>query len=164
MKDPPSWISAECIPNGFEWKDPSKIQVGEIFHLLNHWRDWQDKGLDPLIWVLTCPLFQDVEDPSKHMQTLQQARVPQMEDSDEEVFVLPSSSDLDQGDDGFGDNESLEESASAGNSSDNAEDINLDVESPHWHISHPLEDSSCEHHIHFIDFELITFTSCGSTG
>jgi hypothetical protein len=31
VKDPSSWISAECVPDGFVWKDPSKIQIGEVF-------------------------------------------------------------------------------------------------------------------------------------
>src|ERR1700691_2123812 len=95
VKDPSSWISEECFPTGFEWNNPSKIQVGEIFRLLDHWRDRQDKSLDPLIWVPTCPLFQGAEDPATRGQTLQKTRVQQLPDSDEEVFILPSSEDSD---------------------------------------------------------------------
>ena len=61
MKDPTSWIEEECIPDGFEWRDPSKIPKEEVFHLLDHWRAHQAQGLKPLIWVPTCPLFQNTE-------------------------------------------------------------------------------------------------------
>ena len=61
MRDPTSWIDEECIPDGFEWKDPSKIHKAEIFHLLDHWRAHQDEGLKPLIWEPTSPLFKDTE-------------------------------------------------------------------------------------------------------
>lgn len=49
MKDPTSWIKEECIPDGFEWKDQSKIHKEEIFHLLDHWTAHQAEGLEPLI-------------------------------------------------------------------------------------------------------------------
>ncbi|KAH9012464.1 hypothetical protein EDB84DRAFT_1569213 [Lactarius hengduanensis] len=39
----------ECIPKEFVWKDPSKIQIGEIFRLLCHWKERQDQGIGPLI-------------------------------------------------------------------------------------------------------------------
>jgi hypothetical protein len=66
VKDPYSWISKECVPHEFEWKDPSKIQIAEIFRLLYHWRDRQDQSLEPLIWLPTCPVLQDTEGPSRH--------------------------------------------------------------------------------------------------
>ncbi|KAH8983595.1 hypothetical protein EDB86DRAFT_3085260 [Lactarius hatsudake] len=59
VKDPSSWIFDDCIPKDFVWKDPSKIQIGEVFHLLYHWKERQDQGLGPLMWVPTSPLFQD---------------------------------------------------------------------------------------------------------
>jgi hypothetical protein len=31
VKDPSSFIGEECTPDGFEWKDPSKIRIGEVF-------------------------------------------------------------------------------------------------------------------------------------
>ncbi|KAH9172395.1 hypothetical protein EDB89DRAFT_1906250 [Lactarius sanguifluus] len=49
VKDPSSWIIDECTPDHFEWKDPSKIQIGEVFHILDHWRHRQDQGIGPLI-------------------------------------------------------------------------------------------------------------------
>ncbi|KAH8978646.1 hypothetical protein EDB86DRAFT_3151891 [Lactarius hatsudake] len=59
VKDPSSWIFDDCIPKDFVWKDPSKIQIGEVFRLLYHWKERQDQGLGPLMWVPTSPLFQD---------------------------------------------------------------------------------------------------------
>jgi hypothetical protein len=152
VKDPSSWISEECFPTGFEWKDPSKIQVGEIFRLLDHWRDRQDKGVNPLIWLPTCPLFQDAEDPVTHGQTLQKARVQQEHDSDEEVFILPSSEESDQEEDESNDNKSFEEDppASASDSFHDGESIDSDGDSPPMHISHPIERSSCEHCVCFV--------------
>ncbi|KAI9436915.1 hypothetical protein H4582DRAFT_2058387 [Lactarius indigo] len=41
-------IYEECIPYDFEWKDPSKIQIDEVFHLLDHWWDRQDQESPPL--------------------------------------------------------------------------------------------------------------------
>ncbi|KAI9429894.1 hypothetical protein H4582DRAFT_2064504 [Lactarius indigo] len=41
--DPSAWIDEECIPYDFEWKDPSKIRIDEVFRLLDHWRDRQDQ-------------------------------------------------------------------------------------------------------------------------
>src|ERR1700761_638815 len=57
IKDPMSWMTAECIPGGFEWRDPSKIPVGEVFCLLDHGRDHGDQGLEPCVWVQTLSLF-----------------------------------------------------------------------------------------------------------
>ena len=100
IKDPTSWIIAECIPDGFEWKDPSKIQVGEIFRLLDHWRDREDQGLDPLAWVLTSPLFKNTDRSSKDEQAFQSAKALDPHDSDEEVFVLSDSDAFDEEEDG----------------------------------------------------------------
>ena len=33
-----SWIEPECVPDGFQWANPSKICVGDIFPLFAHWR------------------------------------------------------------------------------------------------------------------------------
>ena len=96
IKDPTSWILAESIPDGFEWKDPSKIQVGEVFRLLDHWRDRGDQGLEPLSWVPTSPLFKHTDPSSKPVQTFRTAQVLDPHDSDEEVFVLPDSDELDE--------------------------------------------------------------------
>lgn len=56
-EDPSSWIEPECVPDGFQWADPSKIRIGEIYRLLEHWRGRQQQRLTPLIWVTSCPLL-----------------------------------------------------------------------------------------------------------
>jgi hypothetical protein len=37
-KNPSSWIRPECAPDGFQWADPSKIRINDVFSLLDHWR------------------------------------------------------------------------------------------------------------------------------
>ncbi|KAH9038255.1 hypothetical protein EDB85DRAFT_1888104 [Lactarius pseudohatsudake] len=100
-KDPSSWISNECIPNGFEWKDPSKIQIGEVFHLLNYWRERQDQ-----------------EDPPRRGQSVRKAKIQQSPVSDEEHFVLPHSQDFDQEDEETSINKSSDDSPNDNDSSD----------------------------------------------
>jgi hypothetical protein len=102
VKDPSAWMDKGSIPFAFDWKDPSKIQVGEIFRLLDHWRDREAQGLIPLVWVPTSPLFQDAEVSQKKVRKVRQARTLQAQkpnSDEEETFELPSSSsDDDQGD------------------------------------------------------------------
>ncbi len=57
---PNAWIKPECTPNGFTWADPSKIRIGDIFLLLEHWRERQRQRLSPLIWLTSCPVLRDV--------------------------------------------------------------------------------------------------------
>jgi hypothetical protein len=57
-QDPSSWIKSECVPDGFQWADPSKIRIGDVFRLLEHWRLRQANHLKPLIWVSSCPLLE----------------------------------------------------------------------------------------------------------
>lgn len=99
VRNPTAWIIEDCIPPGFEWKDPSKIQIGEIFRLLDHWTVRQDEGLDALVWVASCPLLQNAQEPRKRLRRLQKARVSEGQESDEEIFDLPSSGDPDDADD-----------------------------------------------------------------
>lgn len=121
VKDPSAWIDKACIPYGFKWKDPSKIQIGEVFRLLDHWKDREAQDLIPLIWVPACPLFQDVEELQKKRRNVRQARTLQPEDSDEEVFHLPSSGDLDHEDDEFDTHDYLDKSSTKPDSSDDGE-------------------------------------------
>jgi hypothetical protein len=100
IKDPSSWMIAECIPDGFEWKDPSKIHVGEVFRLLDHWRDREDQGLEPLAWVPTSSLFKNTDTSSMGVRTFRHGKALDPHDSDEEVFVLPDSDELDDVKDG----------------------------------------------------------------
>jgi hypothetical protein len=58
-QDPPSWIEPECAPDGFQWADPSKIRIREIYRLLEHWRERQRQRLNPLIWVTSCSFFRN---------------------------------------------------------------------------------------------------------
>ena len=57
--DPSSWIESECVPDGFQWADPSKIRVRDILILFEHWRERKRQHLSPLIWVATCPLLRN---------------------------------------------------------------------------------------------------------
>ena len=57
--DPSSWVEAECIPDGFQWADPSKIRIADVFKLFEHWRERKRQHLTPLIWVATCPLLRN---------------------------------------------------------------------------------------------------------
>ena len=47
--DPAAWIYEECYPPGFNWADPSKIQINEVFKLFNHWRQRKQSRLAPII-------------------------------------------------------------------------------------------------------------------
>jgi len=67
--DPTAWIDEECYPPGFQWADPSKIQVGQVFYLLDHWRQRQESGLTPLIWNPSCELLADAEQQSEHVRS-----------------------------------------------------------------------------------------------
>src|SRR5882757_2627843 len=148
-KDPSSWISAECFPRDFGWKDPSHIQVGEVLRLLNYWRDRQVQGLDPLIWVQSSALFEDVVGSSRQVRTVRQARAQQhIQDSDEEVFVLPSSGSSDEEDVRSDDNDPSDESLSARSSSnsENEGSMNSDVG--------PRPMLECEHHIYLLTLSL----------
>ncbi|KAH9018652.1 hypothetical protein EDB85DRAFT_1897084 [Lactarius pseudohatsudake] len=91
VKDPSSWILDDCTPEEFVWKDPSKIQIGEVFRLLSHWSDRQDQGLGPLMWVPTSPLFRDVKHPRRHRRHLRHAQ--QSNASDQESFNLSNYGD-----------------------------------------------------------------------
>jgi hypothetical protein len=83
--DPTSWINEECYPSGFQWADPSKIRVGQVFDLLGHWRQREAAGLSPLIWNHTCDLLADVEPRSTCAQDRRQ-RPSDEDDSEEEDF------------------------------------------------------------------------------
>jgi hypothetical protein len=66
--NPTSWIIVDCMPDGFEWKDLSKIQIDNIYRLLDHWKACQDSGLELLVWASTGPLFQDNNKTAKNLQ------------------------------------------------------------------------------------------------
>jgi hypothetical protein len=107
VTNPTSWIIADCMPDGLEWKDPSKIQIDDIYCLLDHWKACQDSRLELLVWASTGPLFQDNNKTAKNLQASQHTHTLQPPDSDEEVFVLPDSDDIDL--DNEGDHSHLED-------------------------------------------------------
>ncbi|KAI9430604.1 hypothetical protein H4582DRAFT_2063619 [Lactarius indigo] len=127
--DPSAWIDEECIPYDFEWKDPSKIRIDEVFCLLDHWRDRQDQGIDPLMWVPTCPLFNDTKQPTIHKRNIRRAQPKQSDGSDEESFDLHYNEDSNpQGDKT---DDSLDESSVH----DEPSDHSWAAESPPLHCS-----------------------------
>ncbi|KAF8271899.1 hypothetical protein EI94DRAFT_1697896 [Lactarius quietus] len=68
-KDPTAWIYEECYPPGFQWADPSKIRVNEVFRLFDHWRQWKQSGFNPIIWNPSCEIMADIERPVRRKQT-----------------------------------------------------------------------------------------------
>ena len=138
MKEPTSWIKKECILDGFEWKDPSEIQKEAVFCLLDHWRAHQAQGLEPLIWVPTCPLFKDAEKTAKHVWAIRQAKALQPPpDSDEEVFVLPSSDDIDlEEEDGQDDHGHSGQSSSPHDLSDDGQAMSADSPGSDVHMGY----------------------------
>jgi hypothetical protein len=136
--EPSSWIEKECTPDGFEWKDPSKIRIGEIHRLLDHWRDRIDRGLEGLIWVPSCPLFQDEDRAPAHGRRLRQAITLPQDNSDEEVFILPQSDEIEQDEYGSNDDEHSYRSSQVRDPFDEAP---MDTSN----ASHPQEYSSCKY-------------------
>ena len=57
IADPTAWIDENCYPLGFQWADPSKIRVGQVFQLLDHWRQRKADGHEPLIWNPSCDVL-----------------------------------------------------------------------------------------------------------
>jgi hypothetical protein len=99
-KDPPSFLLEECYPKDFEWMHPSKIRIGEAFRLLDHWRSRIDNRQEPLIWVTSSKLFENVHRPLPQARTSRQHPV-QVESSDGERFSLPHSSEIDEDEDTY---------------------------------------------------------------
>jgi hypothetical protein len=145
VKDPASWMMAECIPDGFEWKDPSKVQVGEVFRLLDHWRDREDQGLQPLVWLPSSPLFVDTKQSNRHAQSIRQAAALEPQDSEEEVFVLPHSDEFDEeNDDSITHNQSYQSPSVLASSDDSG--ALMELEPPVMQLSDPTESSSGKSH------------------
>lgn len=165
IQEPTAWISEDCTPPGFKWKDPSKIQIGEIYRLLDHWKDRQAQGLDPLIWVPSCPLLQNAQKPHQRWRSLQQARASQEQASDEENFDLPSSGDPDNADDA--DDES-DENRQEDNIPDGPGSGDSEMDSPIVHSTHDNRMGSgmydahiTAHHISHIPLQSLWSTAIG---
>ena len=142
--DPSSWIEKECTPEGFEWKDPSKIRIGEIHRLLDHWRDCIARGLQGLIWVPTCPLFQDEDNAPVQRRQFRQAIALPEDNSDDEVFILPQSDEVEEDEYDSNDEKLTYRSSPVHLPS---EERVMDASN----ASHPHEYSSCEYFILFFD-------------
>ncbi|KAH9007560.1 hypothetical protein EDB84DRAFT_1447435 [Lactarius hengduanensis] len=86
--NPTAWIHEECYPSGFPWADPSKIKVGDVFSLLDHWRQRKRDGLLPLIWNPSCELLSDAVQKPKQVRNpthgLRDSPSDRSDDGDEE--------------------------------------------------------------------------------
>ena len=134
-EDPSSWIKPECVPDGFQWADPSKIRIGDVFRLLDHWRTRKQNHLEPLIWVSSCPLLEDVEHQSEHCGGQEQSS--------------ESSSDSDSDTDSTSDHETHSNSEDGFSpSSDNGTHPNSEKHSSSSsdHGPHPNSSSSSSEH------------------
>lgn len=141
----------DCIPQVFEWKDPSKIQIEEVFHLLDHWRACQNRGLDPLIWASTCPLFKDSENITKNVQATRQVRALRPSDSEEEIFSLPDSDEIDSEGNGSNNNHSQEPTQHYDASADE-QALFMDTPRDDVEMDHPdnnMSGKSCPDHVRF---------------
>jgi hypothetical protein len=81
-EDPSLWIRPECFPTDFPWGDPSKIRVGDVFRLLEHWEQRREQHLKPLIWASTCPILADVDRSSSSEHTSGQSSTDDSDRSD----------------------------------------------------------------------------------
>jgi len=99
IKEPLKWLKKRCYPKHFQWTDPSKIRIAETFKLIDHWRERISHGREPLIWVKTSTLFQDVQGGSRQARAIRLGG-PVVQESSEENFDLPSSSDEEEDDEG----------------------------------------------------------------
>jgi hypothetical protein len=82
--DPSAWIEEECYPSGFQWADPSKIRVAQVFQLLDHWRQREKAGLTPLIWNPECDLLANGEQRSERIRRLRQSNLSSDHDEEED--------------------------------------------------------------------------------
>ena len=162
MSNPTLWIVADCTPDRFEWKDPSKIQIEEVFRLLDHWRARQGMGLDPLIWASTCPLFQDAEKIAKNTRAGQQARALQPPDSDEEVFILPDGDDIDL-DSNSSHHNRYEDAPQYSNASSDEQALSADTPGNDNDVDSTMSGKSHSFHIYF-DIIVSTALCCTISG
>ncbi|KAI9437877.1 hypothetical protein BJY52DRAFT_1229989 [Lactarius psammicola] len=133
-QDPTSWIKPECVPDGFQWADPSKLRIGDVFDLLKHWRQRKQDHLEPLIWVSSCPLLKDVKQPSKHHQAPKRRQghdtnVGGPNDSSDSESSSTSSSDDPSSSDA--NHSALPNSDDNSTEDEESENFNLEVSPPH---------------------------------
>jgi hypothetical protein len=111
--------------------------------LLDHWRDRIDQGIPALVWVPTCPLFQDDDDASDVGRSFRRAVALAEDESDEEVFILPQSDDIDEEESGSNDHEHSYGSPPLHDPFEGVVDAT--------NASHQDDNIPCEHFVHFID-------------
>jgi hypothetical protein len=92
MADPSAWIQEDCYPSGFQWADPSKIRVGQVFCLLDHWRARHDAGLDPLIWNSSCDVLANANHPREDVGSKRRESISDEEDFAAELDNIPEDS------------------------------------------------------------------------
>lgn len=122
-EDPSSWIEPECVPDGFQWADPSKLRIGEVFRLLEHWRQRTEHRLKPLIWVSSCALLEDVEKPLEHRRGQQHSQGYRAHPTNAESSKDSSDSDADPRYDDGADHSSQNDAES---SSDDDPDVHFE--------------------------------------
>ena len=147
-RDPSSWIDSECTPDGFEWKDPSKIRLAEAHRLLEHWRDRVAQGLAALIWVPSSPLFDDEGDAPNRGRRCRQPMDNLQDDSDGEVFVLPQSDEIEE--DEYESNDGAQHQYRSSQDFPPLEDVMEDIMEAS-DASHSHEYFSCEFVVHVFD-------------
>src|ERR1700761_7028184 len=92
--------------------------------LLDHWRYCKDQGLEPLAWVQTSPLFKNT---NLYMQPVCCAKALDPHDSDEKVFVLPDSYELDEEEDSHAIHNSIDHASAFGGSSSDERPTDLEA-------------------------------------
>jgi hypothetical protein len=138
--DPSAWITPECFPPDFQWADPSKIRVGQVFRLLDHWRQRQKSGLAPLIWNPSCELLTDVD------QLSQQVRNQRSTHTDHSV------SDEREGRDGFSSEDEEENFADELDKISNERSVSSSSSSPSPAPSPHLKQSRIHSCVYFLSF------------
>jgi hypothetical protein len=99
--NPSAWIREECFPAGFQWADPSKIRVGQVFQLLDHWRQREKDGLTSLTWNSSCELLTDVERLSQQVRNSRRKDGSESESDSDERDVRHRFSDGEAEDEDF---------------------------------------------------------------
>ena len=67
VKNPTAWIDEDCYPEGFEWADPSKIRIGKVYELFDHWRSRRESGFPPIKWNRSCEFMVGVDESAKQV-------------------------------------------------------------------------------------------------
>jgi hypothetical protein len=96
-KEPSKWLKKKSYPQDFQWRDPSKIKVDDLFTLIAHWRARVSRGRKTLVWVKSSPFFKGVQGTSRQARVFRQ-RSPVVRESSQEFFDIPSFSNVKEDD------------------------------------------------------------------